>query len=99
MSAAQQRFEGQGAIVVGGASGVGRVVAKRITDEGGRVSIWDFNADALKGVKAETGATHGVALDITDPEALIAAAASVGTAFGRIDVLVVSAGIIGATAP
>jgi 3-oxoacyl-[acyl-carrier protein] reductase len=42
------RFTGRTAVITGGASGVGRQIAQRITAEGGRVSLWDLNADALE---------------------------------------------------
>jgi 3-oxoacyl-[acyl-carrier protein] reductase len=92
------RFDGQGAVIVGGASGLGRCVAARIAEEGGRVSVWDIDADALEAAKLEVGAVHAAALDIADPEAVAAAAEASHSALGRIDVLVVSAGVTGATA-
>ena len=46
------RFAGRAAVVTGGASGLGRSVAARIVAEGGRVALWDHNADALERVGA-----------------------------------------------
>ena len=93
------RFEGRAAIITGGASGAGKAVAKRIVAEGGKVALWDMNADALEAAKAETGATHVVALDVSDYKAVAAAAKSSNEAMGRIDIAVVSAGITGWTGP
>ncbi|MNE09989.1 3-oxoacyl-[acyl-carrier-protein] reductase FabG [compost metagenome] len=45
------------------------------------------------------GATAVVALDVSDPEAVEAAARTSHEALGRIDILVASAGITGATVP
>src|SRR4051812_25306973 len=95
----QGRFAGRTAVVTGGASGLGRDVARRIVAEGGRVSIWDLNADLVTDVSKEIGASHFVTLDVSDCPAVAEAASAAQTALGRIDVLVNSAGIAGATAP
>ncbi|MQP65375.1 SDR family oxidoreductase [Niveispirillum sp. SYP-B3756] len=93
------RFQGQVAVVTGGASGVGRDVAARLTQEGAQVVIWDMNPDALAAAKAATGAVDAVELDVTDADAVQAAADAVAAKLGRLDVLVASAGITGATVP
>ena len=99
MSAYSGRFAGRTAIVTGGASGLGKAVAKRIVAEGGKVALWDLNAEALAAAKAETGAADVQALDVSDNAAVEAAAQASAAALGKIDVLVCSAGITGATAP
>ncbi|WP_309629832.1 SDR family NAD(P)-dependent oxidoreductase [Brevundimonas sp.] len=93
------RFAGRTAIVTGGASGLGKCSAERIIKEGGQVSLWDLNADALAGAAAEIGAQHFVALDVSDPDAVAAAAAEANKMLGKIDILIASAGITGATVP
>ncbi|MEO5774321.1 MAG: SDR family NAD(P)-dependent oxidoreductase [Sphingomicrobium sp.] len=93
------RFEGRAAVITGGASGLGCAVAKRIIAEGGRVCLWDNNAEALDKVGAEIGAAHSQTLDVSDQSAVEAAAATARERLGRIDILVTSAGITGATAP
>ena len=99
MSAYKGRFEGRTAVVTGGASGLGKASAARIVAEGGMVVLWDLNADALKATAEEVGATHVVALDVSDADAVAAAAEQSNTALGRIDILIASAGITGATVP
>ena len=94
MSVFPGRYEGRCAIVTGGASGLGKQVAARIVAEGGKVALWDLNADALDATKDEIGATHVQALDVSDETAAKDSAA----ALGKIDILVCSAGITGATA-
>ena len=93
------RFSGRTAVITGGASGLGKAVAARIVAEGGQVSLWDVDADSLKEAAAEVGARHTVALDVSDHAAVAAAALAANTALGKIDILVASAGITGATAP
>jgi NAD(P)-dependent dehydrogenase (short-subunit alcohol dehydrogenase family) len=91
------RFSGRNAIITGGASGLGLEAAKRIAAEGGKVCLWDLNPGALAAAKKETGATHTVALDVSDAKAVEAAAAESQKALGKIDILINSAGITGAT--
>ncbi|WP_312780590.1 SDR family NAD(P)-dependent oxidoreductase [Brevundimonas sp.] len=100
MSAYHGRFTGRTAVVTGGASGLGKASAARIVAEGGKVVLWDLNADTLKAAAEEVGATAVVALDVADPAAVEAAAKTSHEALGgRIDILVASAGITGATVP
>jgi 3-oxoacyl-[acyl-carrier protein] reductase len=94
------RYHGRTAIVTGGASGLGKAVARRIVAEGGKVCLWDLNPEALAAAKAEIGATHTVAIDVSDQAAVANAATESNAALGgRVDVLVCSAGITGATVP
>lgn len=99
MSAYAGRFAGRTAVVTGGASGLGKASAARIVAEGGKVVLWDLNADALKAAAEEVGATHVVALDVSDADAVAAAAEESNKALGGIDILIASAGITGATVP
>lgn len=93
------RFSGRGAVITGGASGLGREVARRIVREGGKVVLWDVDADHLAEAGEEVGATLTVELDVTDQKAVAAAAKKSNETLGRIDILVASAGVTGATGP
>jgi 2-dehydro-3-deoxy-L-rhamnonate dehydrogenase (NAD+) len=94
-----ERFKSRVAVITGGASGVGLEVGARIAAEGGKVSLWDRDAAALAKAAASIGAdVHTQALDVTDAARMVSAAEAVYTRFGRIDVLVASAGITGPTA-
>jgi len=93
------RFAGRCAIVTGGASGLGKDVARRIVAEGGSVVLWDLDAGRLAAAQAETGAVHTIALDVCDIDAVVAAAQDSAAVLGKVDILVCSAGITGATAP
>jgi 3-oxoacyl-[acyl-carrier protein] reductase len=99
MSGAGARFAGRCAIVTGGASGLGKAVARRIAAEGGTVALWDLNPETLAAAKDEVGAADVQALDVSDADAVAAAAAASVAALGKVDILVCSAGITGATAP
>lgn len=98
MSAFGGRFAGRAAIITGGASGLGYAVAERIIAEGGTVSLWDMNG-GLEESRAKLGGVHGVSIDVADEVAVARAAQESADALGRIDILICSAGITGATAP
>jgi 3-oxoacyl-[acyl-carrier protein] reductase len=93
------RFRGKTAIVTGGASGLGLEVASRIVAEGGKVALWDINPDTLASAKERSGAHYTHALDVSDYPAVVKAAKDSNDELGRIDILVASAGITGATVP
>lgn len=94
-----ERFKNRVAVITGGASGVGLEVGTRIAAEGGKVSLWDRDAAALAKAAASIGAdVHTLSVDVTDAAKMTSAAEAAYGKFGRIDVLVASAGITGPTA-
>ena len=99
MSIYAGRFAGRTAIITGGASGLGLRTARRIVEEGGRVVLWDINADSLAEARSAVRADHVVALDVSDHEAVAQAAKASGAVLGKVDILIASAGITGATQP
>jgi NAD(P)-dependent dehydrogenase (short-subunit alcohol dehydrogenase family) len=99
MTVYANRFSGKTAIVTGGASGLGLQVATRIAAEGGKVAIWDNNLETLSDAKKISGAHYIHAMDVSDYQAVVKAAKDSNEALGRVDILVASAGITGATVP
>ncbi len=93
------RFSGRNAIVTGGASGLGFLTAQRIQQEGGKVSLWDSNPEALKKASELLDGAHGVAVDVSSHDAVVKGVAASRAALGKVDILVNSAGITGATVP
>lgn len=98
MSVFEGRFAGRTAIVTGGASGLGRDVARRIVAEGGAAILWDLDGGALEVAAAEVGAVASCVVDVSSYASVEAAAAAAGSAHA-IDILVNAAGITGPTAP
>ena len=86
-----ERFAGRTAVITGGVSGIGAGIAARLSAEGASLSLWDVDEAGL----AKSNASHTVALDVTDPDAVHRAAADTAAALGKIDILVTSAGITG----
>ena len=85
------RLAGKTALITGAASGIGRACAALFHAEGARVVATDRNAEGL----AETKAFVDLALtqDVTNEERWREVVDAVIAAFGRLDVLVNSAGI------
>lgn len=95
----QPIFEGQVAVVTGGASGIGFAVARRLAEQGAQLSLWDIRASALAQAKVALPQAHIQPVDIADYRSVETAVTSTEQALGRIDVLVHSAGIAGKNAP
>lgn len=93
------RYKGRCAVITGAAGGLGKAAAIRIISEGGQVVLWDLNADLLATTAAEIGAAGFVALDVSKLEEVSAAAKKSAEILGKIDILIASAGITGATVP
>jgi 3-oxoacyl-[acyl-carrier protein] reductase len=92
----QLDFDGQVAVISGGATGIGLAVAQRLKASGGRVSLWDRDASALDQAAATLGQGADVrTVDVCDAGAVADAARATAAALGRIDALVCSAGITG----
>lgn len=87
-----RRFEGQSALVTGGARGIGAATAERLASEGAHVVVADFD-EAAAAETAERIGGRAVRCDVTSP-ADVAAAVDAAAASGRLDVLVTCAGII-----
>lgn len=89
-------FAGQAAVITGGAKGIGLAIAQRLIAEGASVSLWDLDSERLvEAAESLADKVHTQTLDITDSDAVDAAAAAVEREFGHIDILVNSAGITG----
>ena len=81
-------FDGQVAIVTGAASGLGLAIARKLLAEGAQVVALDLN---------EGSVPVSFAIDLTKEEQVASVVNQIAERFGRIDILVNSAGVTGAT--
>ena len=86
------RIEGHGAIVTGGASGLGAATARALAAAGAKVALFDMSADQAAGVAADIGGL-AVPCDVTDAAAVEAAIGEARAAHGPARVCVNCAGI------
>lgn len=92
-------LEDRCAVVTGAASGIGLAVARRFASSGARVALWDLDEAAARAAAAALGERHlAIAVDVADEDSVQRATDATDAAFGRIDVLVCSAGITGPNA-
>lgn len=95
------RFVSQFAIVTGAADGIGKGIARRIAAEGATVALFDRNSDQLERTVQEFVEqgyqATGFTVDIAQEEDVADAFQSVLARFGRLDIMINSAGILGPT--
>jgi 3-hydroxyacyl-CoA dehydrogenase / 3-hydroxy-2-methylbutyryl-CoA dehydrogenase len=82
---------GSGALVVGGASGLGEATARRLQSQGAQLTIADVNADKGEALAGEIGARF-VACDVRDEEQVRAAVETAAEADGGLRISVCCAG-------
>ncbi|HEY1518019.1 MAG TPA: SDR family NAD(P)-dependent oxidoreductase [Solirubrobacteraceae bacterium] len=89
---ARGRFDGQVAIVTGGAWGMGRRHAERLAAEGARVVLADIQFELATAVADSLANAIAVECDVSCASDTERVAARALEAFGRIDILVNNAG-------
>jgi NAD(P)-dependent dehydrogenase (short-subunit alcohol dehydrogenase family) len=94
------RFEEKVVFITGGTKGLGKAMAKAFLDEGARVAVNGRNSEAVEQFRTEFGGRTARAFvsDITDYDGMEAVAQSVADEWGRIDILINNAGIVGSVA-
>ena len=94
-----KEFEGQVAVVTGGAQGIGYAVAQELKQRGARLALWDLDLELAQRAAADLGGgAVAVQANVADWDNVKAAAAQTLDMAGRIDITVNSAGIAGANA-
>lgn len=88
-------WSGRGAIVTGGASGLGAATAERLAADGLKVCLFDLNEEAGQAHAKRIGG-HYVRVDVSDPASVASGIEEAGTALAMPRVLVNCAGIGGA---
>ncbi len=94
------RFEGRVAVVTGGGTGIGRATCLTLAREGADVVVVSNVASQAEAVAAEVTALGRIGqakvVDVTDIGAVNTLASDVEAQFGKVDILVTCAGVMGA---
>jgi NAD(P)-dependent dehydrogenase (short-subunit alcohol dehydrogenase family) len=91
---------GRAAVVTGAGTGIGRAIALRLSRGGAKVGLVGRNLTNLEKVAGEApGETLALSVDVRDRASVAAGFAAVAERFGKLSVLVASAGIGGPNGP
>ncbi|HEX7684486.1 MAG TPA: 3-hydroxybutyrate dehydrogenase [Trinickia sp.] len=97
MSSLNTSLNGKTAVVTGAASGIGKEIALTLAAQGAAVAIADLNLAGAQAVAEQVrgagGKALGVAMDVTNEEAVNQGIDEVAAQFGSVDILVSNAGI------
>lgn len=93
------RFQDRVAIITGGAGGIGRAIGARLHAEGARVLLADLDGARAQQAAAEISPDNaaGAACDVSDEAAVERACDEALQRWGRLDVVVNNAGLMGFT--
>ena len=98
-SAPRGALSGKVAVVVGGASGLGRTVARALAQQGARLVVADFDAERLERTVEEilhlgsADAALALPTDVRSDSSVRSLAADAVKAMGRVDILLNMAGV------
>lgn len=87
-------MNGRVALVTGGASGMGRIIALRLAQRGAAVAIVDLNKEGLKETSASSPAITPLCCDISDLEQVEQTVAETESRLGPVDLLVHAAALM-----
>jgi NAD(P)-dependent dehydrogenase (short-subunit alcohol dehydrogenase family) len=87
-------FSGKTALITGAAGAIGKAVARQLAEDGATVVITDLKDEQVQAAASELGCT-GIAADVTNAEQVKKVVDFALDRYGRIDILVNVAGIVG----
>jgi len=98
------RLDGRIALITGASRGIGAAVARRFAAEGAQLILAARTSGALEELDDEIQAAGGlrptlVPIDLADGELINQMGAAIHERFGRLDVLVANAGVLGGLRP
>ncbi len=90
------RFQDQVAFITGGADGLGRAIASALAQEGAKVVLFDRDQERVQATAQALGASvSAIAGDVSEEASVAAAFAELDQKWGRLDIVVNCAGIVG----
>ena len=106
MATSQRRLAGRVALITGASRGIGAAIARRFAAEGAHVLLAARTVggleevdDAIRAASAEQSQATLIPIDLKNIEDIEKLAAAVATRFGKLDVLVGNAAILGEMTP
>ena len=87
-------FKGKVALITGGASGMGKVLARRLSEEKAQVAIFDVNEDGLADAVRDIRNVAGFKCDVASNEMVKDSVRKVEETLGPIDILVTAAALM-----
>lgn len=88
------RLQNKNIVITGGNSGIGKAISEAVVREGAKVLIAGRNQETLDKLVAELGdRSFAVKADVAKMDDLERLAAAAGESFGKVDVLIVNAGV------
>ncbi len=104
MTGSRRRLEGRSALITGASRGIGAAVARRFAAEGAQTILAARTVGGMEEVDDAIRAAGGAAptlvpLDLSEFDRIDALGAALHDRFGRLDVLVANAGLLGTLSP
>jgi len=93
-----ESMSGKVALVTGAASGMGRIIARRLAARGAVVAAMDLNQEGLEETASASANIHTLTCDIADPDQISARLAEIQAQLGPVDHLVHAAALMPAHA-
>jgi all-trans-retinol dehydrogenase (NAD+) len=90
-------FQNKTVLITGGASGIGKIMGRKVLERGGKLIIWDISETNISSTLQELesfGYVKAWKVDISDYQQIVLAATEVKRAFDEINVVINNAGVV-----